>query len=121
MKKTKQLGIWMDHSVAYVMEFTTKPFEIQTIVKEFHRNDTLAVQNERNSLFTSINTYYNQIAEAIVSYDQLILFGPSHTKVDFFDLLSEDHRFLKMKVEIKETDNMNVNEQHAFIHEYFIQ
>lgn len=35
MKNTNQLGLWMDDSVAYLMQFTTKPFEIQTIVSEF--------------------------------------------------------------------------------------
>jgi hypothetical protein len=27
MENTNQIGIWMDHSVAYLMEFKTKPFE----------------------------------------------------------------------------------------------
>jgi hypothetical protein len=35
-------------------------------------------------------------------------------KIDFFDTLSEDERFYKLKVEIKETDKMNVNQRHAF-------
>jgi hypothetical protein len=30
MENTNQIGIWMDHSVAYLMEFTN-PFEIQII------------------------------------------------------------------------------------------
>jgi hypothetical protein len=29
MENTNQIAIWMDHSVAYLMEFKTKPFEIQ--------------------------------------------------------------------------------------------
>jgi hypothetical protein len=29
MENTNQIGIWMDHSVAYLMEFKTKPFEIK--------------------------------------------------------------------------------------------
>jgi hypothetical protein len=28
MKAKKKLGIWMDHSIAYLMEFTSNAFEI---------------------------------------------------------------------------------------------
>ena len=120
MKKTKQLGIWMDLSVAYLMEFTTKPFEIQTIIHEFHLVNKKTAKFKKETLIKNIYSYYNSIAEAIINYDKIILFGPSNTKVDFFDILSKDERFLKMKIEIKETDIMNVNQQHAFINEYFV-
>lgn len=40
-------------------------------------------------------------------------------KFNFFDFLSEDERFLKLKIEIKDADKMNVNQQHDFINEYF--
>ncbi|WP_367752643.1 hypothetical protein [Flavobacterium sp. WC2430] len=120
MKKTKQLGIWMDHSLAYLMEFTTKPFEIQTIIHEFHLEDKATSKLEKKTSIKNVYGYYNRIAEAIINYDKIILFGPSNTKVDFFDILSEDERFVKMKIEIKETDTMNVNQQHAFINEYFV-
>lgn len=31
----KKLGIWMDHSIAHLMEFTTQYFEIKTIELSF--------------------------------------------------------------------------------------
>jgi hypothetical protein len=37
MKNTNQLGLWMDDSVAYLIQFTTKPF--QTIVREFQTEE----------------------------------------------------------------------------------
>ena len=35
MKAKKKLGIWMDHSIAYLMEFTSSAFEIKTIESKF--------------------------------------------------------------------------------------
>ena len=124
MKRVKKLGIWMDHSVAYLMEFTNNPFEIKTIESQFSINEkelqkskkaTALISKEKHVLFD----YYNKISEAIKNYKQIILFGPSCAKIEFFDVLSEDERFLKMKVEIKETDKMSLNQQHAFILKYF--
>lgn len=120
MKKIKQLGIWMDLSVVYLIDLTTKPFEIQTIIHEFHLADKNATKIEKESSIKNIYSYYNRIANAILKYDKIILFGSSNAKVEFFDVLSEDKRFLKMKIEIKEADSMNVNQQHAFINEYFV-
>lgn len=126
MKRVKKLGVWMDHSIAYLMEFTNNPFEIKTIESEFierkkeqsiSKKTELSINNEQYVLYA----YYNKIGEAIKNYKQIVLFGPTDAKVELFDVLSEDHRFVKMKVEIKETDKMSVNQQHAFINKYFTE
>jgi len=120
MKTVKKFGIWMDHSIAYLMEFTNNPFEIQSIESNFSANEkklktskisTLLIYQERQVLFD----YYNKIGEAIKNYDQIVLFGPSCAKMEFFDVFSEDERFVKIKIEIKETDKMSMRQQHDFI------
>ncbi|MEZ7498576.1 hypothetical protein QO200_07465 [Flavobacterium sp. Arc3] len=126
MKRVKKLGVWMDHSIAYLMEFTNNPFEIKTIESQFIEGKNELILSQKTDL--SINTdqhllyaYYNKIGEAIKNYKQIVLFGPADAKVELFDVLSEDHRFMKMKVEIKETEKMSVNQQHAFINKYFAE
>ena len=83
MKKTKQLGIWMDHSLAYLMEFTTKPFEIQTIIHEFHLEDKATSKLEKNTSIKNVYRYYNGIAEAIINYDKIILLVPQIQRLTF--------------------------------------
>lgn len=35
MKSITKFGVWIDHSTAYILEFTSKPLEIKTIeIKE---------------------------------------------------------------------------------------
>ncbi|SDW57124.1 hypothetical protein [Flavobacterium degerlachei] len=124
MKKPNQIGIWMDDSIAFLIEFTTKPFEIQTIVSEFVAGGKKSSHlNENESLSSSkatiLNKHFSKIGKAILKYNEIVLFGPTEAKLDFFDFLSEDERFLKLKVEIKDADKMNVNQQHDFIKEYF--
>jgi stalled ribosome rescue protein Dom34 len=124
MENTNQIGIWMDHSIAYLMEFNTMPFEIQIIECDLTVDEKKSNPYRKKTKNRDIKRkykYYNQIGNAIINYDKIILFGPSEAKIDFFDTLSEDERFYKLKIEIKETDKMNVNQQHAFITQYFVQ
>jgi hypothetical protein len=124
MKTTKKLGIWMDHSIAHLMEFTSKHFEIETIESKFTndvKNQSLAksektMYNKEKGL---LQDYYKKLGEAIKNYKRVILFGPTDAKTELFDLLSEDERFLKIKIEIKNTDKMSANQQHAFVRDYF--
>lgn len=124
MKTRKRLGIWMDHSIAHLMEFTNKHFEIKTIEskltnevkKESLSNSESLMHNKKKRILLD---YYKKLSEAIKDYEQVILFGPTNAKIEFFDLLSEDIRFLKIKIEIKNTDKMTENQQQAFVQEYF--
>lgn len=124
MKTTKKLGVWMDHNMAHLMEFTSKHFEIETIesklndqekIESLAKSDNSNFIKEKKQLFD----YYKRIGEAIKNYKRVILFGPTDAKIELFDLLSEDIRFLKIKFEIKETDKMDENQQHNFVKEYF--
>jgi stalled ribosome rescue protein Dom34 len=124
MKTTKKLGIWMDHSMAHLMEFTSKHFEIETIESKLSNQEKITISSKsENSNFSKekkqLFDYYKKIGETIKNYKRVILFGPTNAKIELFDLLSEDTRFLKIKFEIKDTDKMTQNQQHTFVKEYF--
>lgn len=124
MKAIKKIGIWMDHSIAHLMEFSTKPFEVNTIESKFTYADKKAILSKSEGLMHheeqhKIAKYYNKIGKAIQNYDQVILFGPTDAKVELFNILSEDFRFEKIKIEIKNTDKMTANQQHDFLRTYF--
>ena len=124
MKTKKKLGIWMDHSIAHLMEFAAPNFEIETIKSRLgdqEKTENLAKANKSN--FTveqkQLFDYYRRIGETIKNYQRVILFGPTDAKIELFDILSEDTRFLKIKIEIKDTDKMDENQQHNFVKNYF--
>lgn len=124
MKTKKKLGIWMNHSIAHLMEFTANHFEIKTIESKFTNKIKMQALAKSENLMHNkekqqLSDYYKKLSETIKNYKQVILFGPTNAKVELFDLLSEDFRFLKIKIEIKETDKMTENQQHAFVREYF--
>jgi ADP-heptose:LPS heptosyltransferase len=122
MKNPKKLGIWMDHSIAHLMEFTDEPFEVKTIESKFQERKRHALPNEEPISLEQKHKqykYYKKLGEEIKNYCQVILFGPTDAKMELFNILSDDHRFVKIQVEIKETDMMTRSQLHSFVNEYF--
>jgi hypothetical protein len=124
MKTTKKLGVWMDHSIAYLMEFTSNPFEIKTIESNFSNEDKMEALVKSESLMHNkeqrqLSSFYKKISEVIKDYKQVLLFGPTDAKVELFDILRDDLRFAKIQIEIKETDKMTANQKNAFVRDYF--
>ena len=124
MKPTKKLGIWMDHSIAYLMEFTSNPFEITTIESKFTHLKKMEALAKSESLMHNkeqqqLSSYYKKLSEVIKDYKRVLLFGPTNAKTELFDFLSEDERFVNVKIEIKETDKMTANQKNTFVKTYF--
>ena len=124
MIKEKFLGIWMDHSNANLMEFSTDSIETKTI------NSTFTHQVKENSLEKGESLmhnkeqreqsdYYKKMGNIIKNYDGVLLFGPTDAKVELFNVLKTDKQFAKIKIEIKQADKMTENQQHAFVREHF--
>jgi stalled ribosome rescue protein Dom34 len=124
MKSTKKLGIWMDHSIAHLIEFSENSFEIETIETKFtheEKEKSLAKGESfmHNKEQQSLSDYYNKIAKIILNYDKVLLFGPTNAKTELFNILKEDDRFAKIKMNIKKTDKMNAYQRERFIDEHF--
>ena len=124
MKSTKHLGIWMDHSIAHLMELTNDNIVSNTIESEpiiqgkeqnLSRDESLLHNKEHNQL----SGYFKKLSGVIRKYDEVILFGPTDAKNELLNLLKADHLFSKIKFEVKLTDKMTENQQHAFVKDYF--
>jgi len=124
MIESKNLGIWMDHSNACVMEFTSMPIETTIVESNFTREvkeDSLGKSENlmHNKEQHQQSEYYKKLGEIIKKYDDVLLFGPTDAKTELFNILKDDHRFAKIKIEVKPTDKMTANQQHAFVKDYF--
>jgi hypothetical protein len=122
--KVKNLGIWMDHSNAHLMEFTTDPITTDIISSKFtHAEKEHALSKSENLMHNTEQhqqaAYYKRLADIIRNYEDVILFGPTDAKSELLNLLRADHRFENIKLNIEQTDKMTQNQQHAFVKEYF--
>ncbi len=123
MTTAKNLGIWMDHSSAHLMEFTDT-IETKTIDSKFtHEAKEQSLDKSENLMHNKEqhqqSEYYKKLGEIIKNYEDVILFGPTDAKVELFNILRADHLFAKIKIEVKQTDKMTEHQQHAFVRDHF--
>jgi len=124
MTTSKKIGIWMDHSSANLMDTANDPIETKTIVSEFTHDEKKITLSHSESLMHNKeqhqqSEYYKKIGEIIKDYKEVILFGPTEAKTELFNILKADHLFENIKIEIKQTDKMTENQQHAFVKNHF--
>jgi stalled ribosome rescue protein Dom34 len=120
----KRLGIWMDHSMAHLMEFSETPFEIETIESKFTHEEKEKKLAKGESFMhhkeqQMHSDYFKKIAKVILNYDKILLFGPTNAKTELFNILSEDNRYVKIKICIIDTDKMNAHQRQSFIVKHF--
>jgi hypothetical protein len=124
MTKTKNLGIWMDHSSAHLMEFTTDPITTEIISSRFtHQEKEHSLSKSENLMHNKEqdqqSAYYKRLGDAIRNYEDVIIFGPTNAKSELLNILRADHNFENIKLEIEQADKMTQNQQHAFVKDYF--
>ena len=123
MKTNNNLGIWMDHSAANLIDINSKnvcrsivsKFTSETKVEALNTSESL-MHNKRQQMHEA---YYNEIADEIIKYNHVLLFGPTNAKVELHNYLKKDLHFKKIKIDIEPTDKMTDNEKDAFVKNHF--
>jgi hypothetical protein len=124
MSIEKKLGIWMDHSNAHLMEYNSAEGEQNvTALSLTHQEKNHSAGSSENVIHNKEHhqqsEYYKKLGEAIKNYNEVILFGPTTAKVELFNSLKTDHRFVDIKIDVQQADKLTENQQHAFVKEYF--
>ena len=124
MTTSNKLGIWMDHSMAYLTEFTVEPmttkrfmdkFDHVEKVEAFKKSEILMHHKEQHEQAD----YYKKLGEIILNYTDVLLIGPTSAKQELWNVLKENHRFDKIKIDVKPADKMTEREQQVFVKNYF--
>jgi hypothetical protein len=123
MTTAKQLGIWMDHASAHVMEYNDHMITNIVLSDATHSEKEKTLQKGESMMHNKEQQqqgeYYKSLGDTIKNYDDVLLFGPTDAKVELLNILKADLSFSKIKIEIKQTDKMTENQEHAFVREYF--
>ena len=123
MNNIKQLGIWMDHSNAYLLELTND-FILHRVVSEltnhesefnFYKGEKLIHKKERHLQLS----YYKKIGDIIKKYQDVVLFGPTDAKNELLNLIKTDHLFEDIKIEVRNSDKMTEDQMQTFVRDYF--
>jgi hypothetical protein len=124
MKNVKQMGIWMDHSTAFLMELTNDIFVENTVVSEFtHEKKESSLRKGENLMHNKEQhqqlSYYKKLSDIIKNYEAVILFGPTDAKNELLNILKADHLFKDIKIEVKHSDKMTKNHMRDLVRSYF--
>jgi stalled ribosome rescue protein Dom34 len=119
-----KIGIWMDHSIAHLMEFSKTAFEVDTIESNFSHEEKMesllrGQVHLHNKERQKQSKYYSKLMTVVKKYEEVILFGPTNAKEELFNVIVADSRFHDIKIQVKQTDKMTPREQHAFVRDFF--
>ena len=123
METKTNLGIWMDHSTAHLIDLNSKnkynaivsKFTSETKEEALSTSESL-MHNKRQQMHEA---YYKEIADEIIKYNHVLLFGPTNAKVELHNYLKKDLHFKKIKIDIEAADKMTDNEKDAFVINHF--
>ena len=125
MHKIKQLGIYMDHAHAFLMELENGLIISRNIVSGWIETEDKPNQDKHFMDFNCgekkhlQSAYYHEISDIIRHYQQIVLFGPTDAKNELHKLLSDNHLFKDIKIKLVETDKLTDVQMHEFVKEYF--
>ena len=124
MKSTKHLGIYMDHSSAYLIELTIDTIVASIVESQATLMDDASYLRRDEGLMHNIDhfqrsDFYKRLSNVMKDYDEIVLFGPTDAKNELHNLLKEDHHFDKIKIEVKPADKMTENQKKAYVRKYF--
>jgi hypothetical protein len=123
MNNIRKLGIWMDHSNAYLMELANDTI-VQRVVSElanhetefnFYKGEKLIHKKEQHLQLS----YYKKISDIIKKYQNVVLFGPTDAKNELLNQIKTDHLFEDIKIEVKNSDKMTEDQMQTFVRDYF--
>lgn len=123
MKIQKNLGIWMDHSTANLIDLDSKK-KTQSILSNFTNDTKEEALNRSESLMHNKRqqmneAYYREIADKILKYNSVLLFGPTNANIELHNFLNKDLHFKNIDIEVASADKMTNNQQVAFVKQHF--
>jgi ADP-heptose:LPS heptosyltransferase len=123
MNNIRKLGIYMDHSNAFLMDLANDKI-VQKVVSEFQNDETefnfykgeKLIHKKEQHLQLS---YYKKIGDKIKEYQDVLLFGPTDAKNELLNQIKTDHLFADIKISVKNSDKMTEDQMQTFVREYF--
>lgn len=89
MKKNAKVGIWMDHSNAYIMEYENASIVSSNILSEMNHkeNEEKWVGHEKHihtKEKSQLASFYKKIGDRILDYKEVVLFGLTEAEMHKF-------------------------------------
>jgi len=119
-----KMGIWMDHTIAYLFDMSDSNPESITIkadIKHHEVKDNVGLDETQaqNKEQDQLSDFYKRLSEIIQKYDEVLLFGPTDAKTELFNHIDPSHTSVKTRIVVKQSSRMTENQMRAFVREHF--
>jgi hypothetical protein len=135
--KSNNLGIWMDYSHAYVIWQNNGEESIREVknsteghVREKGQSGSATSwgfsggsnnEYKANSILRNeLKQYFKKLEQEIGSADELLLFGPTFAKTEFFHFLSQQKADKGKSIFIKKSDKLSSKMMQHFVDDFFV-
>ena len=123
MTQRSQLGVWMDHTTAHIIEINNNAITSNSIYslslqgekQNFGKDESLKHNIEQDQL----SDFFKRVSAVIQDYSEVVIFGPTHAKTELYNILKKDSHFNNIQIDIETTDKLTENQMHAFVKEHF--
>lgn len=112
----------MDHSSANFIDLKTNKdhsieskFTFDTKEEALSKSESL-MHNKRQQMHEA---FYKEIADEILNYNHVLLFGPTNANLELYNYLRKDLHFKDIKIDVESADKMTDNEKNAFVKQHF--
>lgn len=128
------VGVFMDHHSARIIDARTNASRFihskydsrlrengqsATGTRMGKYRSTNREANEHHQQNSDTRAYYKAIAEVILPYDEIYLFGPTTAKDEFQNFLLDDSHFGSKIIRVESTDYATTNQQNAQVRHHF--
>lgn len=137
--KSKRVGVWMDYSHAYFIEYDGISAVIVDAVESpsvsqlrekgeadgktrFSANPQQSSPNEyskQNIEQEELKQYFKMLEKNLGGYRDILLFGPGTARDRFFKRISEKHFLEGKRISVQISDKLTENQMVAFVEDYF--
>lgn len=139
MEHYKQVGVWIDHSKAHLIGFKSGQARLLETVESPYES-VRRVEGEGNNMtrFSSspeyssnneykkhqivqneINEYMRIMEQKLVSFEDILLFGPGTMKERMKNRLREKKAFEGKWLSVEDSDKLTDNQLVAFVREFY--
>jgi stalled ribosome rescue protein Dom34 len=120
----KKAGVYMDHTEAIILDFSTSIVVLTSVDASWSHHDKMETLSRSETTMhhkaqQKEAAYFKKIAHAIEHFNEIVLFGPTDAKVEFYNDLQAKHLFSNIKIELRRTDQLTENQQSAFVRAYY--
>lgn len=137
MEHYKQVGVWIDHSKAHLIGFkggqvrlletVESPFErVKRVdgvdMSRFSPDPEHASNNEykkHHIVQNEINEYLRMMEQKLISFEDILLFGPGTMKERMKNRLREKKAFEGKWLSVERSDKLTENQLLAFVREFY--